>query len=273
MRKGPSWSRNNEESSVAGTVGALTQIDSSYPLKANIDWALSFYNGSGLPSDVTGNTTTSSEGAGSLTWSIDPTYGSVATYNSSIDTTHGTTVGNYTSNPWSIAFWLNIPDLTTSFVLFSKGSFNTNGWYIQVNETAGSIKLHSNASGSHSIVSQSTALVASTWYHIVFSASGSTCSVFVNGVDNTGSNSYQAMDSDTTDPLRINDYPGGGFRGSPTLSSAVLFNTNISVSQALYLYDNPNEPFASGAAAHGLFRAATLSLGSGGPFFQSPANG
>ncbi len=102
----------------------------------------------------------------------------------------------------------------------------------------------------------STAVSASTWYHVVgtVSADGNTIALYVNGVSMTesyGSNK-SASGSAVTTIGRLASTATYYFHGS--IAGCKVFNTPLTAAQALELYNNPEQILPAGVSASALKR-------------------
>lgn len=94
---------------------------------------------------------------------------------------------NYTSESFSFSYWLKLNSLSTNEpgqgpVIFYKGAFQSNGYYSQIS-TNGRVGFTTNQSGVRQSTSTAIGSVsANNWYHITITRSGSTCSIYINGV-------------------------------------------------------------------------------------------
>jgi hypothetical protein len=92
---------------------------------------------------------------------------------------------NFTSEDFSFVVRLKFDTFTNNPVPFSRGIFNSEGYYFQVN-TLGQASLYTNqAGGWQRSRSASGELVLATWYTLGVSRSGSAVKIYKNGVDVT----------------------------------------------------------------------------------------
>ena len=92
---------------------------------------------------------------------------------------------NFTSEDFTIDFWVNPMDLSNTPVIFSKGTYNNDGYYVHLSST-GSITFRTNQASTHQDSSTLSGVITEgEWQHIAFTRSGSSITIYVNGIDVT----------------------------------------------------------------------------------------
>lgn len=92
---------------------------------------------------------------------------------------------DFTSQAFSIVARIRIDDLTAHRIVFCRGLYQVDGWYLYV-WSNGALALYTNQSTkSQQTTSAAGAITTATWYTIGASRSGASAQVFRNGVDIT----------------------------------------------------------------------------------------
>lgn len=150
--------------------------------------------------------------------------------------------GNFTTSDFSASFWVRRDgDSSSGSVFIYKGLFNTNGWFIQSeNSTGRYLKLVTNQSGANQqTYVGSEKLVAGVWSHVVVTRAGASARIYVNGLDVTGTTGSHVNPASSSDALQFGQYgttattfswvgAGGDFR---------LYSRALSASEAWLLYE------------------------------------
>ena len=97
-------------------------------------------------------------------------------------------VFNYTSEPFSFGYWVNFDSFSTNApgqgpIIFYKGGYNTNGYYIQ--HSASTFSFITNQSGANQATSGTGVNTIGVWYYVVITRNGTSVRTYVNGVDTT----------------------------------------------------------------------------------------
>ena len=97
-------------------------------------------------------------------------------------------VFNYTSESFSFGYWVNFNSFTTNIpgqgpIIFYKGSYNTNGYYLQHGITGFSFV--TNQSGFSQTTTAIGVNTLGVWYYIVVTRDGTSVRGYVNGIDRT----------------------------------------------------------------------------------------
>lgn len=119
---------------------------------------------------------------------FDPTKGGCVNFDKVNDWVNFYSAYNFTSQPFSFNIWVNFSSLVSSNsgqapVLLYKGSFQANGYYLQVNSTG--LSFATNQSGAIQASSGSFDFNINTWYNICVTRSGSSVRLYVDGNDIT----------------------------------------------------------------------------------------
>jgi hypothetical protein len=186
-----------------------------FPSGADADWR---FNNSLSDSSGGGATLTISSGSASYTTDeASAANKAIQLSGAQSASASGTSLGNYTSGNFSISCWAKSTDTTFQGhpVIIGKGLFGASGYYIIFIESpsvpgAGGIQVTiSDGVGTHTTQTSDSQVSVGTWYHIVFTRSGSTGKIYINGSDATSV-------SDVVDPgtdahsFTVGDYSGGG---------------------------------------------------------------
>lgn len=123
-----------------------------------------------------------------------------------------TTLGqnfNFTSEDFTISFWVNIKSFTTSVngqypIIFWKGGYNTKGYYGQIQPNT--IAFFTNQSGANQLSTADGEYNINIWYNITITRQGSTVYIYVNGVNKTSTSTSHINPATSTDNYIINSY-------------------------------------------------------------------
>jgi len=254
-----------------------TLLDEGWYLYPYLSGIVPFNEGAGPPS-IQGQFG-SIAATGTPSWSTQQKLWScVSTASNSL--TFGKQYGSNLGLTWSLVIWFNAVSLANSPVLIGKGPYQVSGgsWYIQL---TGSFTLDVNENQP----TWDPPLVTGTVYCACLSVLAGVPSLYLNGINQGAPTSYSSVPSitDTADALKFGDYSAGGFAFNGYIGQTEFY-AGIALGQAQVSerYYFPFSPFASplpfwlgnaaAAPTSSLFCPATLSLGSGGPFFQSAVN-
>ena len=106
---------------------------------------------------------------------------------------------NIDANPFTISMWFKLNTFITTQagqtpVLFWKGYYNTNGYYVQLKSS--DINLYTNIPTFKANTFTSSFLV-NQWYNVVFAREGSALTAYLNGILIGTSNTFQVPVSNT----------------------------------------------------------------------------
>src|SRR3989344_5639548 len=144
---------------------------------------------------------------------------------------------NFTTENFTIAFWIKPVVLTTGANVFNRGVINTGGYEIMVMNT-GMIHLHTNQSGA----SQTTAapdgtLVNNIWSHIVVVRNGSTGYIYKDGVDVTSSQPTIINPATSTSNASIGSRATATNFINAVIDEVRVYNRALSQSEITELYN------------------------------------
>lgn len=139
---------------------------------------------------------------------------------------------DYQSSDFTFSFWVNPNSLSTNTsgqgpTLFQKGNSRVSGYYCQIS-TGGTLSFTTaQAAASQTTTSTSSILSAGTWYNLSIVRSGSTVTLFVNGVNRNASSATHINPTSTSDGFTI------GINSGSTTYSNILVNNFMSYNRAL----------------------------------------
>ena len=200
----------------------------------------SYVSGSTTWSDLSGQANN-----GTLSGSILPTFNSANQGSINCSGSNWIDLGakfNYTSESFSFSYWVNANSLTTNQalqgpVILYKGSFNTNGYYTQINPS-GSVLFVTNQSSANQISATTNgAIVTGSWYNITHTRSGSSARIYINGIDNTLTASIHTNPVTTTNPFRIANYQNGFIYGDFKTATFTGYNRALSATEVAQNYN------------------------------------
>ena len=140
------------------------------------------------------------------------------------------------SSDFSFACYFNL-DGTASETLFGAGAdFSNRVWGMVINSTT----IRIGVGGAVDDFTVST-LSTGTWYHIAYSLSGTTCTIYLDKTSQ-GSATTNALTSTTFSNFRVGGLPTTGFGGLNPLDGFMdeiaIFDYALSGSQVANIYDN-----------------------------------
>lgn len=149
------------------------------------------------------------------------------------------------TNAISISLWVNITSTSSYQMLLAKGenASDTRSYEVRCYGTTTQLEMQLRAGGGSYINFRSTtALTTGVWYHVVFTRTGTTNKIYINGVEETlAANSTHSGDIDySTDALWFGQR-NGSYRFNGKLDEISLFNVALTA-------DNAKELFNSGRA-------------------------
>jgi Concanavalin A-like lectin/glucanases superfamily len=230
-------------------------LNYGHPWAPFFDCVIPCSEGTGLvATELINNAALTFNGSGGVTWPSSGVPGSTTA--PSITSSGYWTIqgpGLYTTEQYSISFWGYFGDVSnaTSAVVLGTGTYSNNGWYLQVgNPSDGGLTYATNAAGGNVNFSTASGLTLTTgaWYHIVIISTGGTSpavSFVVNGIAYTGTSaSANNLPVVSTNPLNINQYPGGGHQQNLTVDGFLfLKGYTLTAADAASLYQNPWQIF------------------------------
>jgi hypothetical protein len=144
-------------------------------------------------------------------------------------------VGSISASDWTISFWANSRD-TNAIVIYPIGlgpdqtGIGMGGWYFQVNQ-------HFYFYDGTNLVLGGPTVIINTWYYVVVTKSGTTYTIYVNGVSNASGTISNVGITDLTIGLRaVGAFPFNGIidevRVSGVARSSDLISTEYNNQQA-----------------------------------------
>lgn len=183
---------------------------------------LSLANGAGF-------TTTSRVGSHALTLNSGSTqFASVAS------------AFNFTSGAFTFSFWLRLNSLSTPSptqgpVVFFKGSYQVNGYYLQVSE-AGQISFLTNQAGTSQSSRSSENLVINKWYHLAIVRNGSSVKIYINGADRT-TPAVHSNPVSSSDDFAIGRYASSSILTSGQIDEFTVWSSALTEIEVRKIFD------------------------------------
>ena len=156
---------------------------------------------------------------------------------------------NFTSEDFTLSTWIYINSLPLSGtastpVLFYKGGYNINGYYLQLDYGAahhnGGFKFHTNQSGATQITySDASILSIGQWIHITAVRSGSNVDLYLNGRDVTNTHATHTNPASSSNNFLISSYNNSGYYLDGSIDSVLIYNRALSAEEIKTLYHNP----------------------------------
>jgi len=154
-------------------------------------------------------------------------------------------VFNYTSESFSFGYWVNFNSFNTNVpgqgpIIFYKGAFNTNGYYLQHSTT--SFSFVTNQSGSSQTTTSVGVNTLGVWYYIVVTRNGSSVRGYVNGVDTTGTAGSHTNPASSTNDFTLARYAASiYFNGK--LSNFTGYNRALTAAEVLQNFNAQRSRF------------------------------
>ena len=145
------------------------------------------------------------------------------------------TVLNFTSEDFSISYWVNFNSLTTNSsgqgpIVIFKGPYFSNGYYDQIS-TSGVIAFITNQSGTNQATyTNSSVITAGNWYNICYTRSGSSVKIYLNGVQPSQTSGNHINPASSVADFLIASYSNGIF-GNLKLSNLMVYNKTLTASE------------------------------------------
>jgi sugar lactone lactonase YvrE len=145
---------------------------------------------------------------------------------------------NFSSNDFSIEFWLNFDGRDSTFVGHDNGGGTQNKWIFYLNN--GNLAFHLNGPSTNSvnIGSFPYSFTAGQWYHLALTRSGSTYTFYVNGVSLGAAVDTQVI-PDASAPLTIGQAEGLGYLHG-LMDEIAIFNRALSAEEIAGIYNAGN---------------------------------
>jgi len=138
----------------------------------------------------------SSTNSHTITTTGNPTHLSLSPYRHGGYSTYFDGTGDYITAPTNTSFdfstgdftieaWINIPDVTSTWLAFiSRGYSQNGGWRLYKNTGNNNLRFYYTDSGTTSYIeASSTGLTNNTWHHITVVRNSSTTKIYVDGVE------------------------------------------------------------------------------------------
>lgn len=151
------------------------------------------------------------------------------------------TAFDFTTEGFSFGLWFRGDSIANSPVLIYRGPFNQSGYYIGVAST-GQVSFRTNQSAASQASLTDTGIVAAgIWYHFAFVRNGTSCKIYVNGVDRTTTaashtNPTEATSGGYTFVLGDYDFPAFHIYLNGRLDNLYVYNRAISTAEVWLLY-------------------------------------
>lgn len=204
------------------------------------------YPGSGTNwSDLSGNNNTGTLTNGPAFSSVN---GGYINYDGTNDFADFGNIFNFTTQPFTFSYWLYCNSLTTNQagqgpVIFYKGSYFTNGYYVQVDQT-GALKFATNQSGATQFSSTAEgAILVNMWYNISHTRNGSSIITYINGINANTISATHINPENTGNSFRIANYQNGYIYSNIRTATFFTYNRALSQSEVLQNYNAQKSRF------------------------------
>ena len=113
---------------------------------------------------------------------------------------------NFTSENFSIDFWINPTSLSNTVILLGNGSWNADGYYLVLSGT-GQLLFRTHQSGTHQDTSTTASVIEENkWQHVAITRDGSTINIYVDGIDVTYNHGSHTNPTSSNGNLVIGTY-------------------------------------------------------------------
>lgn len=161
------------------------------------------------------------------------------------------------TNAISISMWVNITSTSSYQMLLAKGenSGDTRSYEVRCYASTTQLEMQMRAGGGSYIQFRTTtALTTGVWYHVLFTRTGTTNAIYINGIQETlAANTTNAGNIDySTDSLWFGQR-NGSFRFNGKLDEVSLFDTALTAENAKELYNGGSAlqwPFVATSTAN-----------------------
>ena len=157
--------------------------------------------------------------------------------------------GNFTSENFTLNACIYINAFHTGGparvpVLFYKGKYVTNGYYMQLDHGAagndGGFKLQTNQSGATQITySDASILSIGQWMNISIVRVGSNVDLYLNGKDVTNTHGTHINPASSSSNFLISRYNNSGYYLDGSIDSVLIYNRALSVEEIATLHHDP----------------------------------
>ena len=146
---------------------------------------------------------------------------------------------NFTTEDFSFNIFFYLTSLTTSTVgqapvLFYKGSYQVNGYYIQLGSSnPSSTNFITNQSGANQVTTSTLSLIVGAWNNLSVTRSGSSVKIYINGVDATASAGTHINPTSSTDNFVLSSYNSASIFSNIRIASFQVYNRTLSAIEVL----------------------------------------
>ena len=146
---------------------------------------------------------------------------------------------NFTTEDFSFNIFFYLTSLTTSTVsqapvLFYKGSYQNNGYYIQLSSNnPSSVNFITNQSGTNQVTTSTLSLIIGAWNNLSVTRSGSSVRTYINGVDATASAGIHINPTSSTDNFVLSSYNSVSIFSNIRIASFQVYNRTLSAIEVL----------------------------------------
>ena len=144
---------------------------------------------------------------------------------------------DFTSGDFSMAIYFNADILNVSHMLLNRGTWNADGWRCYIG-TNGDIYFQTMQTGATQSTDTSVGeIVVGTWYFVLFTRSGNSIRIYINGIDKTDSAGSH------TNPLTANNNLeiGNDFDGK--VGEVWVWNRELTPADVKQLYELTKEAY------------------------------
>lgn len=145
---------------------------------------------------------------------------------------------NFTTEDFTIAFWMNVTSLANDPILFYKGDYRVKGYFIQCVDSRP--KLTTSQAGANQNSKSDVILNTGQWYHIATTRTGASGKIYQDGSEVS---SYQQQEAHI-DPVTSNsavligDYSAVSYEFSGKLGDMRVYNRLLSAQEITLLYES-----------------------------------
>ncbi len=145
---------------------------------------------------------------------------------------------DFTGQDYSIETWIKPSTPQNAWaVLFSRGYYMINGWYIQLDAAGTGVYFITNVPGGFSSLWSNPGVVQpGVWNHLVVTRQGPVGTIYVNGVDVTLNHPIIINAASSTYPFLIGTYPLGGYNYNGAMDSIRIYDHALSSAEVQTAY-------------------------------------
>lgn len=166
-------------------------------------------------------------------------------------------VFNYTTQPFSIGFWvyfLSFKHVGAPYInLFYKGNFQVNGYYFELNPASGAVNFYTNQS---SAAQQSTAnynpnpssfpnkpLIPGEWMNICVTRNSSSVKIYLNGINRTSTSGTHVNPASSSNNFEIGRYNAATHEVNARWASFIVYQRQLSDAEVLQNFNVSRKRF------------------------------